>query len=364
MYLDFSTIKTGEDFELLCEDLLATMGFAIVSKPARGPDRGRDIIAVQTLIDGVGIQESHRYLVECKHYAVSNKSVREADIGSPISRMSTHNCDRYLLITSTVPSENVQTQLNSINNAVPAYQAAIWSKADLRKHLDKYPEVRKRHFNPEIDCKSDQIEDVTSTLKKYLSLPNKSKNIKKLLLQNPQILPIEYRMTFAYEFRTEIQVPEVGAVDCFAARPDSGGIKGYIYYLGSPYDDPFTESGQPGRELASLLNLAHNHASISIQLLSPEHILHPARIMGEASAGMNQKYFYLRTMRGFGPYAELNIYIIAGQRSDDSDTYNFNRLMSIIAWRDEFTKSNALALQGCNVKIEILSYSRLVQAST
>jgi hypothetical protein len=364
MYLDFSTIKTGEDFELLCEDLLKTIGFAIVSKAARGPDRGRDIIAVQTLIDRAGIQETHRYLIECKHHAVSNKSVREADIGNPISRMSVHNCDRYLLITSTIPSENVQIQLSSIHNTVPSYKAVIWSKVDLRRYLDEYPEVRKRHFNPEIDSKSGLIEEVTSTLEKYLSLPGKSENIKKLLLQNPQIFPIEYWMFFAYEFRTEIQVPEGGVVDCFAARPDSGGIRGYMYYLGSPYDDPFAESGQPGRELESLLTLAHSHASISIQLSSPEHILHPAVIMGQESAGMKKKYFSSRKIQGFGPYAELNIYLIIGQRTDDSDAYDFNRLMSAITWRDNFMKSNALALRGCNVKIEILSYSRLIQVSS
>ncbi|HIK03740.1 MAG TPA: restriction endonuclease [Trichormus sp. M33_DOE_039] len=326
MYLDFSAIKTGEDFELLCEDLLECIGFEIESKPARGPDRGRDIIASQTLIDGLGIKDKHRYLIECKHYAVSGKSVRETDIGNPIPKMSTHSCDRYLLITSTVPSENVQAQLSAISNAVPTYKATIWSKGDLRKYLNKYPEVIKRYFKPESNFINTHLEEVVKTFKEYMRLPDKLSNIKKLLLQNPQILPIEAYMSSHYEYRNEIQFPDGRMIDCFAVRPDSGGIRGYMYYLGSPYEDPFTDSGQPKKELKFLLDSAYNHTSLAIQILSQEHILHPAIIMGQDSAGMKRKYFAQRRMRGFGPYAELNIYIIVGQRAYYNEMYEINRL--------------------------------------
>ena len=44
MPVDFTQIESGEDFELLCEDLLQAMGFTIVEKVARGPDQGKDII--------------------------------------------------------------------------------------------------------------------------------------------------------------------------------------------------------------------------------------------------------------------------------------------------------------------------------
>ena len=33
-----------EEFELLCEDLLQAMGFTVVAKVARGPDRGTDSV--------------------------------------------------------------------------------------------------------------------------------------------------------------------------------------------------------------------------------------------------------------------------------------------------------------------------------
>jgi hypothetical protein len=41
MPVDFTQIETGEDFELLCEDLLQAMGFTIVEKVALGVDGQR-----------------------------------------------------------------------------------------------------------------------------------------------------------------------------------------------------------------------------------------------------------------------------------------------------------------------------------
>jgi len=146
MPIDFTQIESGEDFELLCEDLLRAMGFAIEAKVARGPDLGKDIITTQTVTDRAGFSETHRYLIECKHHAKGGKSVREEDIGSPIARMGTHNCDRYILVTSTVPSEKVRAQLAGIPNTVPHYRATVWHEGDLTRLLDQYPDVRERYF--------------------------------------------------------------------------------------------------------------------------------------------------------------------------------------------------------------------------
>jgi hypothetical protein len=150
MPIDFTQIKSGEEFELLCEDLLQAMGFTIEAKVARGPDLGRDIIAAQTVTDRAGFSETHRYLVECKHYATSGKSVQERDIGDPIRRMGTHQCDRYILITSTVPSEKVRAQLAGMPNIVSHYRATTWSKGDLARFLDQHPDVRERYFPSEV----------------------------------------------------------------------------------------------------------------------------------------------------------------------------------------------------------------------
>jgi hypothetical protein len=76
--------------------------------------------------------------------------VQEPDIGNTIARMGTHQCDRYILVTSTVPSEKVRVQLASIPNVVPHYRATTWSKGDLARLLDEHPDVRERHFPSDV----------------------------------------------------------------------------------------------------------------------------------------------------------------------------------------------------------------------
>lgn len=145
--IDFSQISTGENFELLCEDLLQAMGYTLESTVSRGPDLGRDIIVSKRVRDEMNFDDDYRYLIECKHYAKSGRSVQEVDIGNPIARMGTHNCNRYILITSTVPSEKVRRQLESICNIVPSYKATVWAKNLLVRFLEQHPEIWQRHVS-------------------------------------------------------------------------------------------------------------------------------------------------------------------------------------------------------------------------
>jgi len=131
MPIDFKQIESPEDFEHLCADLLRSMGYQIESGVGRGQDRGRDILASLTQHDAMGFRITHRYLIECKHHAQSDKSVKESEIGNVAGRMGVHSCDRYLLITSTAASENVLAILNALPNTSPRYQGLPWSRGDL-----------------------------------------------------------------------------------------------------------------------------------------------------------------------------------------------------------------------------------------
>jgi len=144
--LDFTLIKTGEDFELLCEDLLQAMKFRIDSRPGRGPDQGKDIIAIREVRDDLyGLQEQ-RFLVECKHHAVSGQSVKESDTQNIVERTLSHQCDHYLLITSTIPSESVKNQIEGIDkNPRINLKASFWAKHDLAEKLHEHPEVWELH---------------------------------------------------------------------------------------------------------------------------------------------------------------------------------------------------------------------------
>ena len=129
--LDFTTISP-EDFELLCEDLLNDLGFSIESRPARGPDQGKDILATKYTTNLLGNVEEERYWVECKHFAKSGKSVQESDIGNFQARLSVHRANRYLLITTTIPSETVKNQIQAFSrDPVIPFKAGFWAKHDL-----------------------------------------------------------------------------------------------------------------------------------------------------------------------------------------------------------------------------------------
>ena len=145
MKIDFK-ILTPEAFEFLCEEILKAKGLIIRSRPARGPDGGKDIIAIKEFQDDMGVFHKEKWLVECKHLAVSDRSVREADIGNVEARMRVHNTNRYLLITSTVVSETVKNQIEAFTkNTSGGWAATFWIKYDIIRILEVNPDIARRY---------------------------------------------------------------------------------------------------------------------------------------------------------------------------------------------------------------------------
>lgn len=159
--LDLKLIKTYEDFELFCEELLKYKGFSIESRPARGPGQGKDIICTRETNDEFDGKLTQRFLVECKHFAGSNKSVIEDDIKNIIERSLTHRCDHYLLITSSTVSVTVRDQLEGIcrNKDIPI-RAAAWYRTDLEDKINEFPALWEKytgqHLTPQRKYRSFQ----------------------------------------------------------------------------------------------------------------------------------------------------------------------------------------------------------------
>lgn len=144
MKIDFSQVSY-EEFEFLVEDLLEVKGFTIVSRPARGSDRGKDIIAVRDTKDDMGVIGRERYLVECKHF--KKASVKEADIGNWQSKMQVHQANRYLLVTSSLVSETVKDQLAALTADNGDNRSAIfWARSDLQELLLRHSDVKNKYF--------------------------------------------------------------------------------------------------------------------------------------------------------------------------------------------------------------------------
>lgn len=202
-------------------------------------------------------------------------------------------------------------------------------------------------------------------LEKYLSMPGYFNNIRKLLYQCPELLPIEQNMFYQYQRRTNVHVPEGGIVDCIAVRPDTLGIRGYSYYFGSPYENPFDEQGNPSTETNHLLDVILSHAILMCHPLDRSHVLHPCVVMDNDSAGMIESYHKMRDFYGIGPYGSIDIYLIAGQRIHHSPKQSINLSVALAKLYEKFMTLNKFSTFGLgnNTRIEILSYSRLLPNS-
>jgi hypothetical protein len=113
--IDFSEISDddGEIWELFARDFLQEMGFFIEHSPDRGPDGGKDIIITEELKGSLG-NYKFRWLVSCKHYAKSNKSVQEKDEINIQERLESYKADGFIGFYSTISSSGLNTRLRQL----------------------------------------------------------------------------------------------------------------------------------------------------------------------------------------------------------------------------------------------------------
>lgn len=103
-----------DDFELFAREFLEKVtGLKIETHPDRGPDAGRDLIALETRVGALG-ETHHRWLISCKHKAHSGKSVSPDDENDLHDRLQTHSCDGLIIFYSTVPSSGLGIKLAAI----------------------------------------------------------------------------------------------------------------------------------------------------------------------------------------------------------------------------------------------------------
>ncbi len=100
--IDFREIKDSEIFEDLIAALLRrTEGVVDVQKTGRGSDLEIDLRVKARSRDPLRQRDRDTTaIVQCKHLAMSGKSVRKSDI-RPADALIAHNADVYLLVTST-----------------------------------------------------------------------------------------------------------------------------------------------------------------------------------------------------------------------------------------------------------------------
>jgi hypothetical protein len=108
--LDFSEISTdGTQFELLLREILFSLNYHVVWSGV-GADGGRDLL-VREEIQSIFGRRSFTWLVQCKHFATSGRSVGVRDIDNVLDSCSQHSADGYLLVSSTYVSSAVVARL-------------------------------------------------------------------------------------------------------------------------------------------------------------------------------------------------------------------------------------------------------------
>jgi hypothetical protein len=110
MHLEFKEIPAGNkegasqgDFEHFAREFLQLLGYIIVGHPGPGVDGGQDLIVEKAFQRDVG-HHRLRYLVSCKHYAHSGKSVGVYDDQNITDRLRRHDCSGFIGFYSTQAS--------------------------------------------------------------------------------------------------------------------------------------------------------------------------------------------------------------------------------------------------------------------
>lgn len=115
--LNFSEVpqaNTGsgvqDTFELFARDFFKYLGYEVSIDPARGADGGMDLILKETR-KGIGGTTELKWLVSCKHYAHSGKSVAHTDELNIRDRVESHGCQGFIGFYSTLASSGLMTAL-------------------------------------------------------------------------------------------------------------------------------------------------------------------------------------------------------------------------------------------------------------
>jgi len=151
--LDFKEIpkaNTGngdqDTFELFAREYFEkVLNFVIKSEPNRGADGGKDIIAIEHQTGALSSNDIV-WLISCKHYAHTGKSVNDStDEQNIIDRLEQHKANGFIGFYSTLPSSGLNNRLDSIKDK---YKVAVFNHERIESSLleGKYYGLVQRFF--------------------------------------------------------------------------------------------------------------------------------------------------------------------------------------------------------------------------
>lgn len=135
--IDFKELpEDGNAFEQLIREMLLFYDLH-PQWSGKGPDQGRDIIATEILRGPLGDFE-RKWLVQCKHFAHSRKSVGRTDVGDVVGDCRQVGAQAYLLACSTQPSSSLITKLKEITARLEnQLLTKFWDGVDIEKRMNE-----------------------------------------------------------------------------------------------------------------------------------------------------------------------------------------------------------------------------------
>lgn len=144
---DFAGLSGWEEFQDLCADLLVVEGFYNVRPGGSGTDRGIDINAEEDIGGSSDYREKVRWLVQCKHYAGSGKSVGEKEIAEIQDYLEQHNADGLFILTDTHLTATAVQKIETFDRTKRhSYRARFWDHRDLTQRLLRHPTIAEEYF--------------------------------------------------------------------------------------------------------------------------------------------------------------------------------------------------------------------------
>lgn len=135
--IDFTELRgqvPGEAFQELIRLLTREMGLNPIYT-GRGPDQKRDIILTEPL-KGTLTNEKIVWIVECKDFVKSGKSVQEKDLPSIKDKLAQHKADGFILATSTTPSSSAKELIDKLDIKQGGHiYTHVWDSAELKRML-------------------------------------------------------------------------------------------------------------------------------------------------------------------------------------------------------------------------------------
>ncbi|RKH53173.1 restriction endonuclease [Corallococcus llansteffanensis] len=167
--IDFKELKDtvkGEELEALTEHILRGLRYDPF-RSGRGADGGKDLHCIQRVKSDLA-EYSRTWLVQCKHFAHSGRGVNEDDIGSIVDKCRKHQADGFLVVTTTVLTNELVKTLEAIaaekrDGIVTGY----WDEHRLRELLLR-PQLEEvlRRFLPESFARVQALQPVEILLEK------------------------------------------------------------------------------------------------------------------------------------------------------------------------------------------------------